>query len=371
MSTNTDGFIRSIEDLKGILKNGKVFDVSTPLLREKWIFTKEFRTYFLDQDIFDTLLQDLDFTFENYFNGYSTQQQDRLNYYRVFKESMKLAEEKESITLAEEEESIKVAEEASDGEDEEFYNDNYNRDYDELYEYDELSDYEEISDCEDGDLIPRLCKTGGLFPPFVSEEYLSKGKKYKVSAPYFFNVEGEFFYILDKKQITSNRDQSGNTPPTLICRLSSISFPEFLSAILWNIFSNRNKPEVAKISSGKYVWGEYAGEWVEAFFRYFLDPCFFYTLSSLNLTFSSEEYSKLQFELGWVLGSSHFKALSSGYKDSARAPRFTVTLCKVLTVIGVDSDKARELSSEYTSTWDTHKFSQAVYSEALLRARVK
>lgn len=271
----------------------------------------------------------LDFTFEGFFDSYYDQQHDRVESYYRLKEARETGEDQDNST----------------------FDDNV------------FSDYETLFDGQDGDLIVSICADGGISPPFVYEqyfdwnfvyeEYFTEGKEYKLAPPFFFDLEGEFFYMPEQRV-----DQSGGNTSPLIYRLSSISFPEFVSALLWKIFStkpsNLFSEEYYKINS-----------WGSAFLAYFLNPHFFDTLCSLNVTFSAEELSSFQGILSVEMMFFKSAGLLGKYKDSVGASKFSCTLSKLLTVIGFDSEKALELAREYTCTEDNTELSSALSSESV------
>ncbi len=153
-----------------------------------------------------------------------------------------------------------------------------------------------------------------------------------------------------------NVDQSSGKP--LIYRLSSISFPEFVSALLWKIFSS--KPSKIFSSSKSKI-----NSWGSAFLKYFLNPRFFYALCFLDVTFSAEELARFQSILSIEIRYFKSRGFLDKYKGSVGASNFSRTLSKLLTVIGFDSEKALELAREYTCTEDYTKLSWALRTESV------
>ncbi len=171
MSINSHYLIKSVDDIKGILKNGEVVDITTLFLLQNWIFTNEFRMHFFHPITF-SYFKYSDFTFEDFFESYYDQQHARVeSYYR-----------------------LKKALESGEDEDYSIFDDN------------EFSDYENLFDRRNDDLITSICDDGGIPPPFVYEqyfdqdlmgdEYFTEGKEYKLAPPFFFDLEGEFFYFI-------------------------------------------------------------------------------------------------------------------------------------------------------------------------------
>ncbi len=155
MSIKSHYLIRSVDDVKDILKKGEVVDVTTLFLLQNWIFTNEFRMHFFHPATL-FYFKCSDFTFEYFFDRYYKQQHDHVeSYYR-----------------------LKKAIESGEDTDDSIFDDN------------EFSDYENLFDGQDGDLIVSICADGGIPPPFVYEQYFDEefmeGKEYKLAPPFFF-----------------------------------------------------------------------------------------------------------------------------------------------------------------------------------------
>ena len=180
------------------------------------------------------------------------------------------------------------------------------------------------------------------------------------------SVEHEDYYISEKEVSSDQKNDTDVLPNSHFCvakvrgargvsrfatpsvyKLSAISFTEFFSAILWNIFCNKNKPAEGELRVSEY---QDTLSWISAFFEYSLNTHFYDTLLSLDLVFSAKNIAELRDEL--ILKTYELQWSSRDYKNSSDLiSQFNRSLIKVLTLLDYDSEIAQELANEYTSTW--------------------
>ena len=130
--------------------------------------------------------------------------------------------------------------------------------------------------------------------------------------------------------------------------------------MLWKLFSQENRPEgVEAITQWNECFDGYYWSWIERFLKIFLQPRFYDTLVSLNLTFSEEERRELR-ENFWV--NDPFSHFSSPYKNLTASDKSKLgsTLTCLLLLCGVDSDLVKEVVSTYIETGDYFDILRAV-----------
>ena len=303
------------EDLKKIVKESEIYPMTKAILRDRSsIFGNDFKILFLKPEyFFPSPLNETNF--QSFFsNNYSSDQLEFLYKQIYYDFLMGDSQDQGFFTRAAYERFFESSDLGGLDEDSDYESSGL-RGLDEDYDYFEMRSA--LCD-KDGflqnyylgpsDPDPKCyAQKYPILPPFVGEDNWVYGESaYELIPPFFFTLEDKYYFVPEQNNLPPNKiadqrstidsiERINDQKIKFIYCLSALSFSEFISEMLWSFFSQEKRPKgVEAITQQNECFDGYSWSWINTFLEIFLQPRFYDTLVSLDLTFSEEERRELR-----------------------------------------------------------------------------